>query len=75
MHTQSLETPIEVYNEDKKGKIVRLFRTEDDEGVIYQPVVKKSGNKRKSGGFAKKPENKNRLHLIHLSNDVCSQIP
>ena len=71
VHTQSLETPIEVYNEDKKGKIVRLFRTEDDEGVIYQPVVKKSGNKRKSGGFAKKPENKNRLHLnVHSNDDV-----
>ena len=50
VHSNSLETPIEYYNEDlDEGKeVIRIFKSEDEETeeVLYQPIVKKDGSKR-----------------------------
>jgi superfamily II DNA or RNA helicase len=74
IHTTSLENPVERYNSECESReVVRLYKTpteEDDEDVVYQPIVAKGGAKRNGGGF-RGPKRANRLNVnVHTNPDV-----
>ena len=67
IHTNSLETPIETYNPEAK-KIVRLLKTEGEEGDEYCPVVKKNP---KAKDVPSEPPSRNRNKIeVHTNPDI-----
>jgi superfamily II DNA or RNA helicase len=97
VHSNSLETPVEYYgkqeeqNESDK-EIVRIFKSYDEEteDTVYQPIVKKNGDKRNTDVLEPlRRENRfnvkvhtnpdvkvlwNVLSDLDLSRDICSCI-
>lgn len=75
VHSNSLETPIEYYNkqDEHEGKeIVRIFRSYDEENeeVLYQPIVKKDGTKRNTD-IIEPLRRENRFNVkVHTNPDV-----
>jgi hypothetical protein len=48
VYTDLIEEPVSKYNEDCDGEVVRLYKAENDdenEEDVYQPIVKKNGEK------------------------------
>jgi ribosomal RNA-processing protein 8 len=77
IHCDSLETPIETYNSScESNEIIRLYKSYDEllEKNIYQPIVKKVGNKRSnniSDNPVSSPKRNSRLKTsIHTNNDI-----
>lgn len=67
IHTNSLETPIETYNPEAK-KIVRLLKTEGEDGDEYCPVVKKNP---KAKDVPTEPPSRNRNKIeVHMNPDI-----
>jgi superfamily II DNA or RNA helicase len=66
IHTDSLEEPIQTYNKDCE-EVIRIFRSDDDEECIYQPIIKKCGEKRNKDRISSPDRNK-RLNLKVNSN-------
>ena len=67
LETPSLETPIERYNPEAK-KIVRLMKTEGEEGDEYCPVVKKNP---KAKDVPSEPPSRNRNKIeVHTNPDI-----
>ena len=49
VYTDLIEEPVSKYNEDCDGEVVRLHKTENDddnEEDVYQPIIKKNGEKK-----------------------------
>ena len=71
IHTNSLENPVERYNtECESGDIVRLYK-DDDEEVIYQPIIKKETGAKRTGCVIRglNPNNRFRTN-VHTNPDV-----
>jgi superfamily II DNA or RNA helicase len=66
IHTDSLEEPIQTYNKDCE-EVIRIFKSEDEEECIYQPIIKKCGEKRNKDRISSPDRNK-RLNLKVNSN-------
>ena len=54
IHSNSLETPMEIYGDRESESVVRLFKTieedsYDEEIIIYQPIVRKEGTRTNKG--------------------------
>ena len=66
IHTDSLEEPIQTYNKECE-EVIRIFKSEDEEECIYQPIIKKCGEKRNKDRISSPDRNK-RLNLKVNSN-------
>ena len=75
MHTDSLDTPIEVFNPlCESGTIIRLYKDKnmdsDDDNFTYQPIIKKD-KKSKNNDVISPPKREKRLNMkIHTNPDV-----
>ena len=75
MHTDSLDTPIEVFNPlCESGTIIRLYKDKnmdsDDDNFTYQPIIKKD-KKSKNNDVITPPKREKRLNMkIHTNPDV-----
>jgi superfamily II DNA or RNA helicase len=49
IYNDLIEEPVSKYNEDCDGDVVRLYKTgnDDENGDVYQPIIKKNGEKKK----------------------------
>ena len=75
VHSDSLETPIETYNPssfENSLETVRLFKTTDEnDEVVYQPIVQKNGTKKDKMELKPPAEKKQRMHVdVHTNDDV-----
>jgi len=73
IHTNSLENPVERYNDTcKTGEIIRLYKSEDEETneVLYQPIVKKCGSKKNKDTVSVPDKNKRTNIKVHTNPDV-----
>ena len=69
IHSNSLETPMEIYGDRESESVVRLFKTieedsYDEEIIIYQPIVRKEGTQKNKGlgPPSRKPRPKTNVH-------------
>ena len=73
IHTNSLENPIERYNSEcDSGQTIRLYKSIDEEleEDMYQPIIKKDGQKKHSDRIIG-PNKKNRLKTtVHTNPDI-----
>ena len=72
VHSNSLETPVEYYNNQGSKEIVRIFKLYDEENeeVLYQPIVKKAGTKRNTDRI-EPLRRENRFNVkVHTNPDV-----
>jgi phage tail protein X len=75
IHSNSLETPVEKYNDNDSEceEIVRLYKTtnEDTGEVLYQPIIQKETKEKKSKGTIREPNKNNRLSFkVHTNPDI-----
>ena len=69
IHTDSLETPIQTYNKDCE-EVIRIFKSEDEEECIYQPIIKKCGEKRNKDRISSPDRNKRLNFKVHTNPDI-----
>jgi len=73
IHTNSLENPVEIYNSEcESGEIIRIYKSIDAESEepVYQPIVKKCGQKKNKDTIIK-PDIKKRFNYnVHTNADI-----